>query len=492
MAIDTPHLKVRGPMGPGANDRSLITNRTPESLDQKLLRWFGTMLGALLVGYLFLDRGFAHFHVPHTPAYLAEITLLFGGICIAAGTRWLRYAVAGDILLGVVLVWMFWGLVRTVPNFSTFGIQNSVHDAALWYYGAFAILFVAAATAVPDLPVRWVRGFSRVVPILSVWLLTSLILNKTGFKGPTVRLDNVPLLSHRPGNICVVASMCLVWLWLVPDQRRSPVVRMAVSVVSLLTIILGATQTRGGGLAAAIAIVLGIVLIGRHRRPAIALGLIATVVVGFAIASITGAALHTQKRTFSISQLVQNVESLGFGTANNPQLQSTENFRFALWSRILDDQTQTAHLVDGFGFGPNLAQIGGINRASTHTQLLSLRSAHNSQLDVFARTGILGATIWIMMFAIWYRRMWRAHRRYALFRNDADRGLIDFCMVSIVAIMVNSVFDPTLESAQVAAVAFCIFGFGIIVDRREVLSSTVVPTEPTTRRPAIRARVAGT
>jgi O-antigen ligase len=351
----------------------------------------------------------------------------------------------------------------------TFGIQNSVHDAALWYYSAFALLFIAAATAYPDLPKRWIRGFSAVVPALSVWILITLLLNKTGTKGPTLRFDNVPLLSHRPGNVCVVAAICLAWQWLVPNDRRSVAMRIAVSLVNLMTIIVGATQTRGGGLAAAVAIVAALALIGRQRRPALVLGLIATLVVGFGLASLTGSALHTSKRSISVSQLVQNVESLGLGSTTSSSLKGTENFRFALWSKILDDQVQTSHLVDGFGFGPNLAAIGGVNHTSEQTQLLSLRSAHNSLLDVFARTGIVGAALWLGMIVGWFRRMWRGHRRYRMAGNRDDRGLLDFCMVGVLAIILNCIFDPTLEGAQVAAVFFCLFGLGIIAERHPVL-----------------------
>lgn len=380
----------------------------PDAADQRLWRRFGRVLGAVVVLYLFFDRGFAHFHVPHTPAYVGELVLAFGSVCAFVGTRWVRPALAGDTLLGVAIAWMLWGLLRTVPNMHLFGIQNAVHDAALWYYTLFALLLVTAATAAPDLPMWWLRWFSRLVPALSVWLLATLLLNKTGFKGPTFRFDNVPFLSHKPGNVCVAAAICLAFLWLVPVTPRRRYTVPVFSVVSLVTIVFGATQTRGGGLAATLAILLGLVIMGRRRRPVAVLGLTGALVLGFTLASFTGAALHTRERTISVSQLVQNIESFGLGhSSSNPQLQGTENFRFSLWSRILDQQRASAHIVDGFGFGPNLANIGGVSASKSQTQTLSLRSAHNSPLDVFARTGVIGATLWLIMFIGWYRRMWR-------------------------------------------------------------------------------------
>jgi O-antigen ligase len=443
----------------------------PETSDQKLWRAFGRVLGTVVVLYLFFDRGFAHFHIPHTPVYVGEAVIAFGIVCAAISTQWVRRALSGDSLIAVTIAWMLWGALRTIPNMPSFGIQNAIHDAALWYYTLFALLLITAATAVPDLTQWWLRWFSRLLPALSVWLLTTLLLNKTGVKGPSLRFDNVPFLSHKPGNVCVAALLCLAFLWLVPVLNYRRLTRIALSVLNLITIVFGATQTRGGGLAAAIAILVGLVIIGRRQRPAATLGLAAALVLGFGLASITGAALHTRERTISVSQLVQNIESFGLGqsSSSNPQLQGTENFRFSLWSKIYDEQKSSSHLVDGFGFGPNLANIGGVSASKSQTQTLSLRSAHNSPLDVFARTGIVGGTLWLFMFLGWFRRMWRAHRRYRVDGNEADRGLIDFCMLGTIAIIINSIFDPTLEGAQVAAILFSLFGIGIICARRPVL-----------------------
>ena len=456
--------------------------RPPETSDQRLWRTYGKVLGVLVVLYLFFDRGFAHFHIPHTPAYVGELVIAFGIVCAALSTRWVRIALSGDPLIAVAIAWMIWGALRTIPNMPIFGIQNAVHDAALWYYTFFALLFITAATAAPDLTQWWLRWFSRLLPALSVWLLTTLLLNKLGVKGPTFRFNNVPFLSHKPGNVCVAALLCLAFLWLVPVINFRRFARIALSMLNLVTIVFGATQTRGGGLAAAIAIVIGLVIIGRRQRSAVTLGLMATLVLGFGLASLSGAALRTRERTISVSQLVQNIESFGFGHASssNPQLQGTENFRFSLWSKIYDEQRSSGHLVDGFGFGPNLANIGGVSASKSQTQTLSLRSAHNSPLDVFARTGIIGAALWLMMFLGWFRRMWRSHRRYRADGNEADRGLIDFCMIGTVAIIVNSIFDPTLEGAQVAAVLFALFGIGVLCARRPILGQDADENNDTT------------
>ena len=239
----------------------------PETSDQRLWRAFGKVLGIVVVLYLFFDRGFAHFHIPHTPAYVGEMVIAFGIGCAAVSTRWVRRAPSGDTLIHLAIAWMLWGLLRTIPDMHVFGIQNSVHDAALCYDMLFRPLFVTAATAAPDLPLWWLRWFSRLDPPCRCGCSLTLLLNKTGVKGPTFRFDNVPFLSHKPGNVCVAATLCLAFLWLVPVLRHRRFTLVGFSVVNLITIVFGATQTRGGGLAAAIAIVIG----PRHHRPTPAL-----------------------------------------------------------------------------------------------------------------------------------------------------------------------------------------------------------------------------
>jgi hypothetical protein len=459
--------------------------RRGETWDHRLFRWFADVTAGLLVLYLFLDRGGAHLHLPKTPAYVAELTLLFGVGVACVGTQWVRRAVRIDPLMGVLVAFMAWGLVRTVPNMSTFGVQDSVRDAALWYYGAFTIMMVAAALAVPEVPGRLARGFSRVVPWLTVWLPTALLLTRSGIRGPHFRWSNVPLLTHKPGNICVAAAICMAWLWLVPDPRRKPSMRIILSFVNLFTIVLGATQTRGGGLAAGVGLLLTLILYGRGRVKVIA-GLTAAMLLLLSVGAVTGFAYHTKKRTISVAQLVQNLESVSGGTSN-PKLSGSVQFRESLWSTILDRQVQTSHLVDGFGFGPNLATIGGLQPRPTQSQNLQLRSGHNSLLDILARTGLVGAFLWLLLWIGWYRRLAAARRRCIREGDDDMRGVIGVCLVGSTTIFINCFFDPTLEGAQVSVLNFALLAFGILCARRPF----GVFSEPSQPGPAVAASPPG-
>jgi hypothetical protein len=451
-----------------------------ETWDLRLYRWFGNTLGVLVVAYLFLDRGIAHLHLPKTPAFIGELTLSLGVIALLFGTQWLRRALAHDALLTTLVAYMVWGVLRTLPNMHIFGIQVTVRDAALWYYAGFAIALIAAATALPDLPMRMVRSFQRVVPWLTVWLPVALLLERAGVNGPKFRYSNVPLFSHKPGNICCAAVICLAFLLLVPQhdgapagdsprlllRRFRPTVYVALIAINVFTMLLGATQTRGGALAELAATALIFTLMERQRRSRVLVAFVAGLTLVLGLGFVTGAAYHTEKRTISVSQLFENAQSVE-GANSNPQLSGSVNFRFDLWSTILHKQSSTSHLVNGFGFGPNLARTGGLNPRPNQPATLQLRSAHNSLLDIFARTGIIGASLFVIVWLGWFRRMGRAYRRRQT--DDDSLGVIGVCMCGSLAILINCVFDPTLEGAQVAALFFTLFAIGIICERRPIV-----------------------
>ncbi len=448
-------------------------------LDARLFGLWGRALGVLLALYLLFDRGVAHVHLPGTTAYLGELLLAAGLVAAAVGPRFVHRALQGDALLAVLVGFMAWGVLRAVPNLGRFGVVATVHDSALFYYGLFAVLVVAACEAVPDLPGRLVRGFSRLLPWLTVWLPVTFLLSKLGVRIPAVPLlDDAPLLDHKGGNVAVVAAVCLAYLLAVPDQRWRGTRRWALALVNVGTIGLATTQTRGGGLAAVVGVALAVALLPARRRARMAARGLAMVLVVVVVAAASGLSLATHKRQVSFSTVVAEVSSLlgpgqGAGQPGSGKLTGTEEFRLHLWDTILDRQASSGRLVTGFGFGPNLASLGGVRESHGADSVNELRSAHNSHIDVLARMGLLGAFGWVLLWAGWLTRMVRARRRYREAGRPAERALTELMVVAVVAVMVNAFFDPTFESAQVAAVAWTVFGLGVVHARRSLAAPAV-------------------
>jgi O-antigen ligase len=247
--------------------------------------------------------------------------------------------------------------------------------------------------------------------------------------------------------------------------------------LNFFTIALGATQTRGGGLACLVATVLIFVLMDRRRRARVLMALFAGAFTLLTLAVVTGASYHTSNRTVSASQLFENAQSLfgssggggsgPSGVGSGAKLETSVILRTHLWGNVLHVDTSTGHFETGLGFGPNLAQLGGLQQRSVSSAAAEqLRSAHNSLLDVLARAGLIGAMLFALFWVGWFVRMWRSRRMAG---DDDTRGVIGMCICAVTAIFINCFFDPTLEGAQVAAVAYTLAGIGVICARTSIV-----------------------
>ena len=427
----------------------------------RLLVTYSSWVGFILAGYLLLDRAFAYIHVPGTPLYIGETVLGIGGLGVLAATGYLRIVVRDEPILALLAAFFLWGLMRFLPGYHTFGI-DAVRDFALCYYCLFAFFIAAALARSPDILERLIARLGRFVPWLLTWLPIGLILQQLVKHPPHMPGTSVSLLEHKPGNASIAALIALGSMWLFPDQRSAKS-RAMWSIVALLTIGLASTQNRGGLLGAGAGTLVGLAYY-RDRMRLILRALLVTVLgLGLAVAlslkiPTSGSAVQGQ-RAFSASQLIANLASL-LGSKSSATLVGTENGRTQLWSLIYQKQVDDALLIRGSGFGPNLAYEVGVFESSPTDPL---RSPHNSHLDILARMGLLGLSLWIVLWLGWYRRLIRGCRRLAQRGLHVRRQVAVLCMMITTAILVSSFFDPQLEGAQVAALIWTAFGVGVAV-----------------------------
>ncbi len=419
-----------------------------------VLRLLLVVLPVVLAGYALGDRGFAYLaSVPGTPLYAGEIIILLGCLFAALATGYLKAALRSSVPMALLLVFMAWGLSRTLPFLRLYG-TDTIRDATLWYYALTAVLVVALVMAVPELPRRWARWYLPLVVVLLLWSPVSMLLAGVGLTLPGS--SGVPLFSHKPGNIAVAVATAIGFLWLVPLTLKRTT-RSALTALGIAVIFAIGTQNRGGLVAALAALLVTGVLLGRRSRD-LAVVLVATTVVGFVFA--WGLDVHVtggSGRDYSVAQLVENAASITGAQQDNSNLQGTITFRENLWSGVIDLAGSEGALSTGLGFGPNLAQqLGAAGSASD-----PLRSPHNSHVDVLARMGIIGLLLWVGFWGSWYLLMFRRSRdRYGALSPES-RGIIKACMVGVAAILVNAYFDPTLESPQVAIWLWTLAGLGL-------------------------------
>lgn len=425
----------------------------------RLLGLYGRLLGPLLAGYLLFDRAFAYLHPPGTPFYIGEIVLGVGALGVLGATGYLRVPMRDEPVLGLLAMFVLWGLLRAVPGLSEYGM-DAIRDSALWYYCLFAFLGIAALARTPDLSDRLVVQLKRLTPWLLMWLPAALLLAPAAEKVPSVPFTTVSVLSHKPGNAAIAALLALGCLWLFRDERSTR--RISWSLLALAIILLSATQNRGGLLGVAAAAAMGLLFLKDRLRLGVQALVLITVIVGllsFLRLDIPLAGI--QGRTFSVSQLVDNIGSLGGGDADG-NLDGTVEGREQLWSKILDKQVGDGHLVDGSGFGQNLASEVGVYDEGTE----ALRSPHNSHLHIFARMGVVGFSLWIALWLAWYWRLITGARRLGREDQHARRQFAVLCLMVATAILISSIFDPQLEGPQIAVLLWTTFGLGLGVTTR--------------------------
>ena len=426
----------------------------------RLLVAYGWAIGPLLVGYLFLDKAFAYVHVPGTPLFVGEMVLALGVGGLVASTGHLRVPLRDESLLTLLALFLLWGAVRTVPGLGAYGI-DALRDAALWYYGLFAILIVAALARSPEILDRFWSGLSRVSPWLLLWLPLAVVLVPFSARAPSVPFSDISVLSHKSGNAGTAALLVIAGLWLAPRGRVAG--RAGWTMLGLLVIALVATQNRGGLIGALAGA--SVWLSFHHDRlrllakagaiTAIALTLISLLAIDVPVPGLQG-------RSFSTTQLMNNVLSLT-GSADAPgNLNGTVDGRQQLWSRVVERQVDEGELVDGAGFGPNLAsEVGVYDEGTTR-----LRNPHNSHLNILARMGLLGFGLWAALWVGWFWRLVGGARRLGRQGLHTRRQTAALCLTVATTILVSTFFDPQLEGAQMAALLWTVFGVGVAATSR--------------------------
>ena len=438
-------------------ERGTVLGAPPPQASGRLWVLYGRVLGPLLGGYLLFDRAFAYLHLPGSPLFVGEMVLGVGAAATVMATRYLKMPIRDESILALLVAFAGWGLIRTIPGVGTYHL-DAVRDAALWFYCLFGFFVTAALARSPELIDRWITQLTRLTPWLLLWLPFAVVLYPLSDSFPTVPFSTVSVLSHKSGSAAIAALLVLGCMWLFPGTRSARS-RTGWSVLALVVVALAATQNRGGLLGVMAGGAVGLAFL--RNRVGLAARVVLVMTVGLGVASLLSLKIPLgglQGREFSATQLIDNVVSLG-GKNEPGNLGGTVEGRQQLWSRILAKQINDGHLVDGSGFGQNLASEVGVLDAGKDT----LRSPHNSHLHILARLGVVGISLWIALWVGWYWRMVAGCRRLAREGLHTRRQVGVLTLMVCTAVLVSCFFDPQLEGPQVAALLWTAFGIGVTV-----------------------------
>lgn len=425
--------------------------RSPDQVDLRP-PLFARLLPIVLMGYVFLDRGFAWLHIPGIPLYPSEVVLIVGlTFSIRGMVRWTGWRLN---VVPLLVAFAGWGLIRTIPNL--FGdVEATLRDAASWIYIllVFAIFEVLMRRA--EILPTWLQSYRRLLLPIVILPPIAVLLSEL-VEGVAVPDSDVSIFSYKPGNAAVHVFLALAFLWTVwrPDRLREVRWRISMTGAAAAGILVVSTQGRGG----LVAVMVGgavLFMLASHRSQLMRAVAGSLLVVAVAVVVIDPT-LSAGGREFSAGQFTDNLSSIVTGEGEG-ELGGNVDWRLYHWSEVWDGVNRDVPFT-GHGFGVNIAELYGIPQAD-----IGLRNAHNSHLTVLARMGWVGMGLWLAIWLFWFLETIRAARRLRATGLDRLAGLATWAVIGVTAIHVNAIFDPTLEGPQVALWLWTFTALGVYV-----------------------------
>lgn len=419
---------------------------------------FSVALAVLLGGYMFFGRPFAYLHVPGIPVYVGEAVLALGILealpLIKTLPRLIRESLPLRILIALVLL----GMTRLVlVDLPPWGLQ-AARDAALVYYALTVPLVGLTIRSDPTVLTRWLGWYERVIPAYLLWAPVSVAVGILFTSSAPYVPDSVtPVVQVKPGDVGVFCGMAVAYLWVRPG-RSGVLGRMPNfwTTLGLLGLIVAGTQNRGGLLSGTFIVVGGILQARRRGRIA------ATVVATLAFVLLTSFAFDLRadlgRREVSAEQLVTNLGSIageGEEVDDPGYLRGNVSWRLTYWTDIVNENLFGDRALTGVGFGENLAERYDL---PTRSGPQALRNAHNSHLSILARLGVPGMLLWCAFWVVLVAQVASTVRRYRRRHAPNSGRILTWMLLTIVGILGNAIFDPTLEGPQIALWVWTLVG----------------------------------
>jgi hypothetical protein len=443
---------------------------------RRVIGLFLVWLGIVLAGYAFFGRGFAYLGV--APVYVGESALALSAVALLSLLGRIRF---GRLHL-LLIVYMLWGLARTIPYVGTYGI-DALRDAVLWGYGLFAL--AVSVTLQPVHIRRAAAAYRRLIPWLLVWIPVAVLL--------TTRFASV--LPHAPGtdvaivdikagdmgvHLAAIAAFILLGLY---ARFGVTTILREISLWVGWILGLGLVAALNRGAMAAAAATAASVLFARRSSRWLRLAMVGLLMAGI-IAVVNPQVELGGSRAVSLGQLVSNFTSV-FSTQPDTTNQATKDWRLAWWGKIVSYTVEGPYFWTGKGFGINLADSDGFQVTPDH----SLRAPHSVNFDVLARSGVPGLVLWVALNLAFAGSILRAAFR----ANRAGRTfwvqVLGFVFVYWLAAITNGSFDVYIEGPQGGIWFWAVMGLGMAAVR--LSREAPEPAETPAREAASRGQEHG-
>ncbi len=407
---------------------------------------FHVSLVAILAGYAFLGRGLAHLGVP--PVYVGEVVLGVGLIAIAVslpGARWSATHLA-------IAAFAAWGAIRTVPYLGIYGL-DALRDGVTWGYAVFAV--AVSLTVRAEHFEAIIRLYRRLLPVFVAWVPLAAVVT-IAFAGalPQAPGSEVPIVVFKGGDMGV--HLAGVGAFLILGLGGSAAVglrEVAIWAGWILAVVTAGAINRGGLLAASMMMTAVLfVRVTARWFVLVAVGIILAAVVGLADLRVD----LGLSRQISFDQIITNVTSI-FDSNTSENLEGTKEWRLRWWTTIVDYTVGGPYFWTGKGYGVNLADDDGFQLLADH----SLRAPHNGHIEILARSGVPGLTLWILLQVVFGISLLRAAARAWAAGLRRWVAILGWILAYWLAFLINASFDVYLQGPQGGIWYWSIIGLGI-------------------------------
>lgn len=415
------------------------------------------LLSFLLLGYAYLDKGFAYVGVP--PVFIGEITLIIGVLAFFSGGA--TSLIMRSAITLAIFPYVAWTAAMTFPSVGVYGLE-ALRNSVVWAYAAFAVVLAAVLLRMDALerPLDW---YGKWMIWLLLWApIGFVVAEKFGGDLPMMPGSEVPVLTIKGGDVAVhlvgIAAFLALRL-----NHRFPVASISTSKVleylGWIFLVLGILVVGSRVRAALLTFCVGMALVTLFKpaNRAVKFMVPAAILVVLTILAADVSIPVGGGRTISPSQIYENFASIIPGHRAVVQLQETKQWRMEWWKSIIDYTVFGDYFWTGKGFGINLAVDDDFYTGDPN------RSPHNALMTILARSGVPGAVLWIILQIT---IGWSLLSRYFLAKA---RGLTTLADVNLwlltywLAFVVNMSFEVYLEGPQGGIWYWCLVGYIIAI-----------------------------
>ncbi len=411
----------------------------------QVVRVEAAVLNMLLVGYLVGNRGFAELTLAK-PFYPGEVALAV--ICTATLIRYILSRELPDLsglLARFILIYCFLGGVRLFIDYSTYHM-DAARDSAMVYYSLF--FFLGRELAIRPESKAMLEKCLR----FSFIALVPVALIQRWF--PEVFMINI--LSEKDDILTTFSAVGVFFLYTRPRVYGMKWLRATLIVFYISYIASGVTR------ASIAALLIGTIVLLVARRWKFLGYFVAALVGGITVFGSLSVSF-ADKSTTDASVMAEKFESMVDFTGNQTYTSDfgsnkagNNEYRRRLWQSFIDETTEEAP-VFGRGFGYNfIARFYDLYHIGDSGE--TLRSAHNFYVTLYARMGIIGSIVFLL---ITYQVM-AGGVRAAWAVNAGWLPLEDlFFWCGAWAILVAAIFGVVLEGPMGAIVFWSFLGVAV-------------------------------